>query len=57
MERLSRRLKLALVPATVIAAAAIGAPAANAGILVKTAQSCASEQMSQPFAKWLDKNK
>src|SRR4051794_37314920 len=37
-----------------VAGAAIAAPAANAGLLVSSAQSCASETFSTPFAKWGD---
>src|SRR3954447_9783111 len=47
-------LKLVTAAIAAIAAVALAAPAANAGVLVQTAQSCASEQLSQPFAKWLD---
>ena len=48
-----RRAKLLLIPA-VLASAARAAPAANAGGRGSSAQSCASEQFSQPFAHWLD---
>ena len=47
------KLKIFIATAAV-AAAAIAAPAANAGLLVSTAQSCASETFTQPFAQWGD---
>src|SRR4051794_25094196 len=55
MTGLAHKLKLALIPTAALAALAIGAPAASAGLLVSSAQSCASEQFSQPFGKWGDK--
>lgn len=36
------------------AVAAIAAPAANAGVLVSTAQSCDEQQFSSPFSRWGD---
>ena len=42
---------------TILAAAAtlaVTAPAAGAGALVTSADSCATHQFTQPFAKWLD---
>jgi hypothetical protein len=39
---------------TLVAAIAAAAPAANAGVLVSSAESCDSEQFSQPFARWAD---
>jgi hypothetical protein len=40
--------------AAVLVVLAIAAPAANAGILVATANDCPSQTLSQPFAKWDD---
>ena len=37
------------------AAAALAAPAADAGVLVKSAASCDTQQFSQPFSRWSDK--
>lgn len=48
------KVRLGLVVAAACAIAALMAPAANAGILVNTAQSCDSEQLSQPFARFGD---
>jgi hypothetical protein len=39
-----------------VAVAAIAAPAANAGILVASANGCPTQTLSQPFAKWGDSN-
>jgi hypothetical protein len=50
--RRTGRLALAIVAATALAAAA--APAADAGLLVSSAQSCDSQQLSQPFMRWAD---
>jgi hypothetical protein len=44
-----------LVATAICAAAAIAAPAANAGLLVSSAQSCDTEQFSTPFSAWGDK--
>jgi len=51
MGRNSKHL-LALVAAT--AATAFAAPAANAGVLASSAESCDAQVFSKPFAKWLD---
>lgn len=37
-----------------IATAAIAAPAANAGVLVSSAENCATQQFSNPFSPWGD---
>ena len=50
---MTRRLRIVIAAATV-AVAAIAVPAADAGVLVTSAQSCDSEQMSQPFSRWGD---
>jgi len=47
------KLKIFIALATT-AAAAIAAPAANAGLLVTSAESCASQHFSQPFSAWGD---
>src|SRR3954447_11136192 len=47
------KLKIFAVMA-VCAVAAIAAPAANAGLLVSSAESCDTQQFSQPFGKWGD---
>lgn len=46
------RTTLAAVVAT--AALAVGAPAANAGLLVASAPDCSPKPMSKPFAPWAD---
>jgi hypothetical protein len=38
----------------VCSVAAIAAPAANAGLLVSTAESCDTQQFSNPFSRWGD---
>jgi hypothetical protein len=42
------------VAMAVCAIAALAAPAANAGLLVSSAESCASQQFSTPFSQWGD---
>ena len=54
MRGLGRNFKTALLTGAAIAVAAFAPAAANAGVLVQTAQSCADEQLSHPFAPWLD---
>jgi hypothetical protein len=44
------------IAGAVCAVAAVAAPAANAGLLVSTAQSCAKQQFSQPFSRFGDGN-
>ena len=47
--------KLKIFAATAAcAAAAIAAPAADAGVLVSSAESCATQQFSNPFSRWGD---
>jgi hypothetical protein len=47
--------KLKIFIATgVCAVAAVAAPAANAGLLVSSAQSCDAQQFSSPFSRWGD---
>jgi hypothetical protein len=43
------------VATAVCAVAAVAAPAANAGLLVSTAESCDAQQFSTPFSKWGDR--
>lgn len=52
MTALGRTLKIS---AGMIATAALLAPAANAGVLVKTTQSCDAQTLSQPFARFGDR--
>lgn len=52
--KFSIKVKGALLATTLLAAIGAAAPAANAGLLVSSAQSCDSEQLSQPFARWGD---
>jgi hypothetical protein len=47
------KLKI-FVATAACAAAAIAAPAANAGVLVSSAESCATQQFSNPFSRWGD---
>jgi hypothetical protein len=47
------KLKI-LVATAACAAAAIAAPAADAGVLVSSAQSCTAQQFSTPFGSWGD---
>jgi hypothetical protein len=47
------RLKI-LVALVAVVVAAIAAPAANAGLLVTSAERCDSQQFSHPFAQWGD---
>ena len=46
-----RRISIAAV---VIAACGVLAPAANAGLLVKSAGTCAAQPLERPFQRWLD---
>jgi hypothetical protein len=47
--------KLKIIVATAAcAAAAITAPAADAGVLVSSAESCTTQQFSSPFSRWGD---
>ena len=48
------KVRLGLVVTAVSTIAALMAPAADAGVLVNTAQSCDSQQLSQPFASFGD---
>ena len=48
------RSKLALAATAAIGALALSAPAAQAGPLVDSAASCDSQELSHPFAPWLD---
>lgn len=50
---MTRKIRIAIVLATAVVAA-IAAPGANAGVLVKSAESCDSQQFSQPFSRWSD---
>jgi hypothetical protein len=47
----ARRISLATA---VIAAFGVLAPAANAGVLVSSAGSCAAQPLERPFQRWLD---
>ena len=47
------KLKIFIATA-VCAVAAVAAPAANAGLLVSSAQSCDAQQFSSPFSRWGD---
>jgi hypothetical protein len=49
----NRKIRIAIALATAVVAA-IAAPAANAGVLVKSAESCDTQQFSQPFSRWGD---
>lgn len=51
--RMARKFKIFIALATT-AVAAVAAPAANAGLLVSSAESCASQQYSHPFSAWGD---
>jgi hypothetical protein len=51
--RMAGRLKI-FIAGAVCAVAAVAAPAANAGLLVNSAQSCDTQQYSQPFSRWGD---
>jgi hypothetical protein len=48
------KIKTLLASAAVIALAAVMAPAANAGLLVKSAQGCDTAQFSKPFSQFGD---
>jgi hypothetical protein len=48
------KLKTLLASAAVIALAAVMAPAANAGLLVQSAQGCATAPFSKPFSQFGD---
>src|SRR4051794_1966259 len=49
--------KTRILPFIAVAAfMAVAAPSANAGILVKTANDCATETIENPFTKWGDNN-
>ena len=52
--RISTLLAAALAGATLFA---LAAPAADAGILVATANGCPAQSLSKPFAAWGDTNK
>jgi hypothetical protein len=52
MSRHPRKLLLFLPAA--LAAMALAAPVASAGVLVKSATSCEAQTLTQPFARWLD---
>jgi hypothetical protein len=55
MKLSSRRFRtLVLTLAAPAAAFLAGAPSAHAGPLVASANDCASQELSQPFAPWLD---
>lgn len=47
------KLKIFLVMAS-LAAVAVAAPSVQAGVLVTTAESCDTQQFSQPFSQWND---
>jgi hypothetical protein len=49
-------LRTLFVAAALVATAAFAAPAANAGLLVATANGCPTQSTSTPFAKWGDTN-
>jgi len=51
---MGRNSKLMLALVAAIATTALAAPAANAGLLVSSAESCDTQTYSKPFAKWLD---
>jgi hypothetical protein len=46
--------KLVALAAAAVGALALGAPAASAGVLVKSAPSCEGQPLSKPFAPWRD---
>jgi hypothetical protein len=50
---MARKFKI-FVALAAIATAAIAAPAANAGLLVSSAEGCATQQFSKPFSPWGD---
>jgi hypothetical protein len=50
---MARKLAIFIALATT-AVAAIAAPAASAGLLVTTAESCDTQHFSQPFSRWGD---
>jgi hypothetical protein len=54
--RISLRTSRCLVAAALSAAALLcaAAPSANAGVLVKSAGNCPTQQLEQPFRRWLD---
>ena len=52
--RLTNRLAIALASACSLLGAA--APAAHAGILVKSANGCPTATVQQPFTRWLDRS-
>src|SRR5436305_7253622 len=54
MTGLARKAKLALAVVSVASLGAVAVPAANAGVLVASAPSCATEHLSQPFAGFGD---
>lgn len=49
-----RTTKFAALVAVAVGALALGAPAASAGVLVKSAPSCEDQAVSKPFAQWRD---
>jgi hypothetical protein len=51
--RMARKAKI-FIAMTACAVAAIAAPAANAGLLVSSAESCDTQQFSTPFSRWGD---
>jgi hypothetical protein len=50
---MARKLKF-IAALAAFSALAFGAPAANAGVLVTSAQSCDAQEFSKPFAPWGD---
>jgi hypothetical protein len=46
--------RIVLAAAVATAALAVGAPAANAGLLVASAKNCSPQPTSKPFAQWGD---
>lgn len=52
---MNRRIqKRVIATVAAVVAACVVAPAAQAGLLVESAQSCDSSALSQPFKRWLD---
>ena len=56
MKGFTSRVRTLTAMIAVLAFAAAAAPAANAGLLVTTAQGCDAAQVSKPFSRWGDAN-
>jgi hypothetical protein len=51
---LTRRISRSLTLVVALAAMALAAPSANAGVLVASADNCPDQTVGQPFLPWLD---